>query len=115
MWSSDNNVYFNGRTNNGLSSYPVIATSSSGVITPPTGADDTGTLKSIRDLQALSNVFYVDSSGNMYATAGQIGGFTIGKNQLKSTSGTSSLTLNSTLVKFTDGYTTFEAGANILP
>ena len=84
MWSSDNNVYFNGRTNNGLSAYPVIATSSSGVITPPTGADDTGTLKSISDLQALSNVFYVDSSGNIYATAGQIGGFKINANSFES-------------------------------
>ena len=85
MWSSDNNVYFNGGTSGvSLSLYPMIAASSSGVITPPIDANSSGTLKTISQLQSLSSVFYVDHNGSIYSTAGQIGGFKINANSFES-------------------------------
>lgn len=85
MWSTDNNVYFNGGTSGlSLSSYPIMAASSSGVITAPTSADNPGTLKTITQLKTLSSVFYVDHNGSIYSTSGQIGGFTINTNSIES-------------------------------
>jgi len=85
MWSYDNNVYFNGGTSGvSLSSYPIIAASSSGVITPPIDANSSGTLKTISQLQSLSSVFYVDHNGSIYSTSGQIGGFKINTDSFES-------------------------------
>lgn len=119
MWSNSKNCYMNGRVFSGAdttNTFPVIAISSAGVITPSTDPNQPGKLMSKTELEKIkSGAFYVDQNGNMYANnayikgtiysyKGNIGGFALSDTRMEATSAdkTKTMLLSADLIKFTD-------------
>ena len=109
----------NGRVYSGAdttNTFPVIAISSAGVITPSTDPNQSGKLMSKTELEKIeSGAFYVDQNGNMYANnayikgtiysyKGNIGGFALSDTRMEATSAdkTKTMLLSADLIKFTD-------------
>lgn len=133
MWSNSKNCYMNGRVYSGAdttNTFPVIAISSAGVITPSTDPNQPGKLMSKTELEKIeSGAFYVDQNGNMYANnayikgtiysyKGNIGGFALSNTRMEATSAdkTKTMLLSADLIKFTDssvGSTAYLGGDTI--